>query len=224
MSDPPDGFNTIVVGQEIAHIFDEKIAELFNEVGNNPITMLSDMINNTLTMTKSAITNQKVQDLLKPGVKFDLVISEIMMNEAVLGFSEHFGCPHILISTVGATSWVDKITNNPSPLSYVPSFLLDTTDRMNLLRRLQNTLLYVTEQVFMELFYYPKQKEIYETAFPNSKSFKPFWEKMKRGSSLVLLNSHFSISYPRPYLPNLVNLSIYSLIRNQSFIDIFSLD
>lgn len=162
------------------------------------------MISMTVTLAKSTILNPQVQALLKPEVKFDLVISEIMMNEAVFGFSEFFNCPHILISTVGATPWVDIITNNPSPLSYVPSQFLDLTDKMSLVGRLQNTMYYFVEQMMTQMLHYPKQKQIYETAFPNAKSFRPFWEKMKHGISLVLVNGDFSISFPRPYLPNLV--------------------
>lgn len=187
-------------------MFEQKTKELFEAVDLNPAKMLNDMINSTLTMTKVNILTPNVQALLKPGVKFDLVISELMMNEATLGFSEHYGCPHILLSTVGATSWTDIMTNNPSPLSYVPSFFLDLSDKMTMMERLQNTIFYVLEQTVMRIFYYPKQKELYETLFPNSKSFRPFWDKMKHGASLYFLNSHYSISFPRPYFPNLVIL------------------
>lgn len=197
----------------------DTIDRLFDEVDVNPAFKLGEMIDNTINMTRQTIMHPDVQALFKPGVKFDLVISEIMLNEAVLGFSEFFACPHILISTVGATSWVDRITNNPSPLSYVPSPFLDLSDKMSLLGRLQNTFFFIFEQSLMSLFYYPKQQEIYETAFPNAKSFLPFWDKMKHGSSLVFLNSHFSVSFPRPYLPNLVKFfQIFSLQLSSWFL------
>lgn len=221
MTNPPKNYTSIIVGEEMQHLFkgrmkfilrfadltkiiSAKLDSLFDEVDDNPAFKVTEMIATTIMMTRSSIVNPKVQALFKPEVKFDLVISEIMMNEAVLGFSEYFNCPHILISTVGATSWVDIITNNPSPLSYIPSPFLDLTDKMSLIERLQNTIFFLVEQTMMQLLYYPKQKEIYETAFPNAKSFRPFWDKMKHGTSLVLLNSDFSISFPRPYLPNLV--------------------
>lgn len=171
-------------------------------------------------MTRQTILHPAVQELLKPGVKFDLVISEIMLNEATLGFSEFFDCPHILLSTIGASTWVDLITNNPSPLSYVPSSFLDLSDKMTLFQRLQNTLFFYIEQTIMHVLYYPKQKEIYETAFPNSENFRPFWEKMKHGTSLVFLNVHFSISFPRPYLPNLVSPNFKKMSKMIHFISL----
>lgn len=210
MKNPPANYTNVIFGAELSEVINAKMNELFDEVDVNPAALMTEMFNITSFMTNLTIRSPQVQELLKPGVKFDLVISEIMLNEAVLGFSEHYGCPHILLSTVGATSWVDKITNNPGSLSYIPSFHLDLSDKMTMLERLQNTLFYIAEQTLMGIFYYPKQKEIYETAFANAKSFRPFWDKMKHGTSLVLLNSHFSISFPRPYFPNLV---IFSLSR-----------
>lgn len=149
------------------------------------------------------------------------------------GFSEHYKCPHILISTVGATSWVATVTGNPSPLSYIPHAFLDLTDKMTLLQRLQNTVFHLVETVLMNLFYYGKQQEIYETDFLTSPSFRPFWDKVKHGVSIVreyfqfnvnqhskgffivilikvFLNSHYTLSFARPYLPNLVSCSYHS--------------
>ena len=83
------------------------------------------------------------------------------------------------------TSWVTKITNNPSPLSYIPHLFLDMTDRMTLLERLQNTVFHIAEHILMHIFYYGKQQEIYETAFPTSKTFRPFWDKIRHGISMV---------------------------------------
>lgn len=113
-----------------------------------------------------------------------------------LGFSEHYKCPHILLSTVGATTWVTTVTGNPNPYSYIPHDLLDLTDKMNFLERLQNTLYNLIEDGLMHLFYYDLQKEIYDNAFPDSQTFRPFWDKMKHGVSLV------SLLYPRLHRVN----------------------
>lgn len=112
-------------------------------------------------------------------VKFEQIVYHLK------GFSEHYKCPHIFISTVGATSWVTTITSNPSPNSYIPNAFLDMTDRMTLVERLQNTVFHVIEDVLMNLFFYGEQQKIYETAFPTSKAFRPFWDKVKHGVSMV---------------------------------------
>lgn len=106
----------------------------------------------------------------------------------VKGFSEHYECPHILISTVGATSWVQTVTSNPSPHSYIPHVFLDLTDKMTLLERLENTLYHWVEDILINLFYYHGHQKTYESSFPTSTRFRPFWDKVKHGVSVV---SHF---------------------------------
>ena len=61
----------------------------------------------------------------------------------------------------------------------------------------------IFENFYMEAFYYPRQKELYDTHFPNAK--KSFNE-MTKSVNFVLLNSHFSINGPRPYVPNMVEV------------------
>jgi hypothetical protein len=107
------------------------------------------------------------------------------------GFSEHYNCPHILISTVGATSFVSLMTGNPIPLSYVPHIFLDMTDKMSFVDRFQNTFMHIAESFLLHKFAYNKQKELYETAFPSSKRFKPFWDKLYNGVSLVTNLNNF---------------------------------
>lgn len=110
------------------------------------------------------------------------------------GFSEHYNCPHILISTVGATSWVQTVTSNPSPSSYIPNIFLDLSDKMTLAGRLQNTAYHWIEMIVLNFFHYNKQQEIYENYFPTSKTFRPFWDKVKHGVSMVTFLNHFVLS------------------------------
>lgn len=109
-----------------------------------------------------------------------------------------------MISTVGATSWVDRLTGNVAPYSIVPHIFLSFTDHMSLLQRVLNTAFSIMDDTLMNIFLYPVQKEIYDTQFPDPKP--SFEERMKHGVSLVLLNSHFSLSFPRPLLPNLIEV------------------
>jgi hypothetical protein len=160
---------------------------IFDDVDVNPVFKFQEMINQTALATELVIKHPRTRELLKSDATFDLVISELALNEGLLGFSEHYKCPHILISTVASTSWIEKLTANPTPYSYVPHVFLDLTDRMTLLGRLQNTFFHVFEDIIMRFLHYPKQQKIYETAFPSSKNFRPFSDKMKNGVSMVRL-------------------------------------
>jgi UDP:flavonoid glycosyltransferase YjiC (YdhE family) len=75
---------------------------------------------------------------------------------------------------------------------------------MTFVERFGNTMMAIFETVFMNIMYYPRQAELYRAAFPNAK--KDFDQIMRNGVSMVLLNSHFTLSHTRPYLPNMVEV------------------
>lgn len=58
---------------------------MFDEESVSPVLKFKEMINQTVTMTSYVIKHPDVQKLLKSSPKFDLVISELALNEAVLG-------------------------------------------------------------------------------------------------------------------------------------------
>lgn len=66
-------------------LFQDILDKLFDEVDVSPVLKFNEMLNQTITMTNYVITHPNVQNLLKSNAKFDLVISELALNEAVLG-------------------------------------------------------------------------------------------------------------------------------------------
>jgi hypothetical protein len=59
--------------------------EIFDDVDVNPIFKFQEMLNHTATATEYIIKHPKTVDLLQSNVKFDLVISELALNDALLG-------------------------------------------------------------------------------------------------------------------------------------------
>lgn len=74
---------------------------------------------------------------------------------------------------------------------------------MNILQRAGNIAMTVYESVYMNLFYWPTQNQMYQDAFPDP---KPSLDEAMKNVNLVLLNSHFTLSYPRPYVPNMIEV------------------
>lgn len=99
------------------------------------------------------------------------------------------------------------MTGSPAPSSYVPNVFLDLTDNLNFFDRVQNTIFNFAEKILFHFYHYPLQRKIYENSFENSKNFRKFWDRVKRGSSLTLMNSHFTINYPRPFMPNTIEVA-----------------
>lgn len=172
---------------------------VMEETDSNPFKKFWNVIHLPAQMTNATLAHPRVQNLIHSDATFDLVIA-MAMSDAFLGFGAHFNCPFVGVSTIGAAQWTDRLTGSLQPLSYVPGLMTGLTDKMSFMERLLNFLFYVVEFILFYLFNGIKMEALYETNFPDPKP--KFSELQSRGAALVLLNSHFSISFPRPYLPN----------------------
>jgi glucuronosyltransferase len=85
----------------------------------------------------------------------------------------------------------------------VPHPFLEYTDKMTFGERLWNGFYTVFENLVFDLYHLPKQRALYKKYFPNAK--KTF-DEMFKGSAIIFLNSHVTSSFPRPYLPNFIDI------------------
>lgn len=97
-----------------------------------------------------------------------------------------------------------KVTITKHLVVLIPNFLAYSfTDKMSFLERLGNIAMSTFETVYMNFNYLPLQNEIYEANFPNP---KPSLAEAMKNVNMVLLNSHFTLGYPRPYVPNMIEV------------------
>lgn len=157
-----------------------------------------------MTMANFTLNHEVLQHFLDTEkTQYDVIVMEIFMNEAFLGLAHHFNAPIVGFSTFGANKWSNDMVGNPTPLSCVPHMQLTFTDKMTFFQRVINVLSYVSEEILMNWYYMPKQEEIYNAMFPDP---KPKLEELQKNVSLVLLNNHFSLNFPRPYVPNMIEV------------------
>ncbi|EDV93634.1 GH18169 [Drosophila grimshawi] len=149
------------------------------------------------------LSDSSVIELMQSNQTFDAVICEVFLNEAQFGLAEHFNAPLIGMGTFGAISWNTDLVGTPSPPSYVPHPLLKFSDHMSLVQRVINLAFLSYEYLFMELYYLPQQEQLYTKYFPNNK--QNFYD-MRKNTALMLLNQHVSLSFPRPYSPNMIEV------------------
>ena len=92
---------------------------------------------------------------------------------------------------------------SPSPPSYIPHTMTKFTDRMSLMERIINLAFVSFERLFLDLYYLPRQSALYEKYFPH---LKRDMYSVRKNASIVLLNTHVSLGYPRPYMPNQIEV------------------
>ncbi|CAD6995922.1 unnamed protein product [Ceratitis capitata] len=189
--------------EEVLNGYEETIVDVITQERNKwqELNLYYDFFTGgTLSVLKSA----NVQKLLQSDEHFDLVIVEALQMDAVYAFAHHYKAPIIGISTYGTDPTIDELVGNTSPISYIPLPLSELSDRMSFWQRLENLWHHLLHQLHMHFIYLPNQVAIYKEYFPNGTADIL---ALRKSFSLVLLNQHFSISFPRPYVPNAIEVA-----------------
>lgn len=164
--------------------------------------LLSMMTNRSDTV----MSNQRFQQFLHSGQKFDLVVFGWFINDYMLGVAGHFRCPSVIVSTIPAIKSLRDYTGNPAGVSSVPFMPRpNSQQRMSFFGRVLNFIVYVIEYCICNLLYWLVYVPQYEKHFPVSQNY-PSFEEVQRNVSLVLVNNHFSQGGVRPLLPNVVEV------------------
>ncbi|XP_016924989.4 UDP-glycosyltransferase UGT5 [Drosophila suzukii] len=187
----------------------ENYNDLINEL-NDPMNLWEEnnFVNKFFVdITRLVLTNKEVTETLLPPGKdhYDLIIVEAIRSDAYYGFASHFNAPIIGISTFG-TDWnIDELVGNVSPLSYTPLVTAGLTDRMTFGERVTNFVETTIAWLNYRWKWMPEQEKLYAKYFPVASKRVPLTD-LNRNFSLVLLNQHFSLSFPRPYVPNMIQV------------------
>lgn len=165
-------------------------------------------------LSNATLMNDQIQLFLRdPREQFDLIIVELFHTDAILGFGQHFNAPIIVFSASGATKPTADLVGTPTPVSHVPNLLLPFTSHMSFVQRVVNTMIMLLSEFQFHL-HWPFQSELYERAFPGKN--KPDLQVVRKSVSLALLNEHFALSYPRAYVPNMIEIGGIHVNRNDA--------
>ncbi|XP_017145347.1 UDP-glucuronosyltransferase 2B31 [Drosophila miranda] len=199
---PMPGYHDINVPNVIGAMRGD-LAALWQSI-QKPLTQkLIDHYHMGFRLTRALFVDPNFQDLLKSNRTFDAVICETFYNDAHYGLAEHFQAPLIGLSTGGGLTFITDMVGSPAPASFVPHIMLPFNDHMSLYERLVNVAFLAYERLLLDYYYLPGQEALYKEFFPENKHC--FYE-MRRNASLVLINQHVSLSFPRPYAPNLIEV------------------
>lgn len=81
--------------------------------------------------------------------------------------------------------------------------MLRFTDHMTLTERVGNLAFITFERLFLDYHYLPRQAELYNKYFPHAERDM---YTVRKNAAAVLLNTHVSLGYPRPYVPNQIEV------------------
>ncbi|XP_017041496.1 UDP-glucosyltransferase 2 [Drosophila ficusphila] len=152
------------------------------------------------------LSDLQVRKLLTSGEKFDLLIVDLFLSDALLGLAFYYGIPTVAISPTGANSWLNNMFGNPQSSSLDPSNFLPFTERMNTRQRILNSLMSTFERLTYNFFHLISQQSVYTNHFEMLVKELPLYKDLTKNLSLALINSHPGLHYSRAYLPNMVEV------------------
>lgn len=177
--------------------------QLFESGNKSPITTIARTYNIGNMMCDYVFSSEAIQNLLKSNESFDLIIIEDFLIPSLTAFSVRFHAPFIYVSTVGANLWNNYLFGNPTPASYIPHHLTPYTSKMNFFQRLHNFFITTFDDATKYLYFYPKQNEILHKYMPEA----PHLNDIAYNATLILLNSHTSVTDPIAHLPNMIQIA-----------------
>ncbi|XP_001654514.2 UDP-glucuronosyltransferase 2A3 [Aedes aegypti] len=210
LTNPPENYHHVEV-QTDHEFFGHVMEKFYKEADNSAFRKLVKLYNIVNFFSNTTLSSPEVMKLLRSDEKFDLIILEIFLDDALLGFADHYKCPVVGMTTHGTLEWINTLVGNPQPLSYVPHVHIGFSNPMNFWKRMTNVLFNLLDDYLIANYLYPAQEQIFRTAFPNAT--QSLSELRKNSVSLVLVNNHFSLSYPRPYVPNMIEIGGFHVNR-----------
>jgi hypothetical protein len=173
------------------------MSTIFDEVDVNPVVKLKEMYSMLSDLTNRTLHSPNVVKLMQSDEKFDLLFLEIFLDDALLGFAQHYNVPVVAMSTVGATKWVNDLTGSPNPISYIPNTFLSFTDRMTFFQRMVNFFFTLFEEISMRLFFYDEQVSFKQLIIVLVNDYEYVYFRVKSTMNTFQIQSHHCKSYAR---------------------------
>ncbi|XP_008191815.1 UDP-glycosyltransferase UGT5 isoform X1 [Tribolium castaneum] len=198
---PLPNYIDITLGNSSSHFIDRINLNDYQGLRTERWFILRTLNNFSLGMCQQDLSSPSLGDFLKSGPKFDVVLTEYFNCDCFLSVLHKFKSPVIGVSSSTVMHWTNEIFANPTNPAYVPNNLLNFSDRMAFWERVENFVLGLWQTFYYEFFMLPDGEEIAKR-FHNFASLRD----IVFNSSLLLVNSHFTLNLPRPLVPAVVEI------------------
>jgi len=158
-----------------------------------------------IKLCEKLIQHKDLQDIInfKREQSVDIITSAFY-SDCVFGVRYMLDIPVIKMCSFGGTKWMDDWVGNPSPHAYLLQTHSDYSDIMNFWQRTLNTLSEIYVKMGREFYVIPQHDHILRNYFNSSNI--PSVSVLQKSTALLLINQHFNIGYPRPLMPNTVEI------------------
>lgn len=147
--------------------------------------------------------DHETKDFLESKRHFDLMILDGAYPQCAFGLVHRFKTPFMYINTVAFYGDTISQSGSPTPFSVTPFFAKAWTDDMNLFQRTMN----VAFHLFLQGLHYYMVNNLLMPVMEKHFGAIPHVYETSKNVSFILQNGHHSVTYPRPYLPNVAEIA-----------------
>ncbi|XP_026730403.1 UDP-glucuronosyltransferase 2A3-like [Trichoplusia ni] len=154
---------------------------------------------------KVLLADENVQNLWKNKVKFDLVVVEMFNSDCTLGLAHALGAPVVGLTSCNLMPWHYKpfgIQYNPAYVSFMFS---EGGTKPTLYQRIERTIF----QTYLTTLYKYNSQRVDQRTLAQYFDNVPPLEELSRDIKFVLLYSHFVLTGPNLYPPNVQEVGGY---------------
>nr|ASX94000.1 UDP-glycosyltransferase UGT50A4 [Zygaena filipendulae] len=170
--------------------------------GEDPLP-LKDIFRYGYEACEAFLSDYETKSFLRSGRSFDLIVLDGAFPECALGIVYRLKVPFMYINTVGFYAFSLSTSGSPTPYSVTPFFATPFTDNMGLVDRAINTAWNIGAMCMHSLMVTILQGVLRRHFGPQM----PHVYDMSKNVSFILQNGHYSVTYPRPYLPNVAEVA-----------------
>lgn len=169
----------------------------------NPFVNVIRLAEIGLLACETVLSHPSVKKLIRSEEEFDVVINEVFHTDCFLPFAYKFKAISIGLSTSVLMPWANDRLGNPDNPSYIPNLFTSYSDHMNFIERITNALTSVLYKMIYHFFSDSPSQQLVRKHFGQD---VPDLAELATNTSLLLVNSHFSLNAPRPLVPRVVEI------------------
>ncbi|KAL7041126.1 hypothetical protein ACKWTF_000660 [Chironomus riparius] len=188
------------VSKESLKNFDE-FSKAMSE--SNPIGVMTAATKTIFKLGNETLQSPMIRNLMETE-NFDLIVVGWFTNNFLVGLADHFKCPSVIFFSGSIFSLLHQMVGNPLAPEGAAHGMSGTKEVNTFKQRLGNFLGYAFDVLVIRTYFNYRSKTVYDYNFPPDRYRS--YDEMIRNVSLVLVNTHFTSSGPRPLLPNLVEV------------------
>lgn len=166
---------------------------------------------------QKALNSTALKNILASGETFDLVITEFFNTDCMLAIAHKLNVPFIGLSSCTLMPWHLDRVGMPNFPSYIPALFMGYNEDMSFAERLGN---WITLQSFKLAYRFFNNRAANSLIEEYLGPGIPDVEELAKRTSLIMVNTHHSLSGTKPLTPSVVEIGgVYLFSSHKNTLD-----